>query len=180
MRRANGFTLVELSVCIAVVGTGLAAVMSLVPQLTGTADAGHHIATAVGLAELLIQEMDALPFEDTAATCTFGVETDESDANRADFDDLDDYDGYTDTPPKDRNGNPDNNYADYNRSVAVVNVSTADLTTEVADGTTDCKQITVIVRRKGQELARLTVLRFFGANRADALLLEETLTPVED
>ncbi len=178
MKRQRGFTLVEMLLAILIAGTGMAAVMALMPQLISTAETSHDIAAAVGLAQLLIEEIDLVPWEDPADNCTYGLEPDENDANRADFDDVDDYDGYTDQPPRDRNGNPDNNYTEYIRSVEVVKVDQDDLTTIIAEGDpSDVKRIRVTVKRDNRIVVRLTVLRFFGGNRSDAPLLEEKITP---
>jgi len=177
VKHQRGFTLVEMLLAILIAGTGMAAVMALMPQLISTAETSHDIAAAVGLAQLLIEEIDLVPWEDPADNCTYGLEPDENDANRVDFDDVDDYDGYTDQPPRDRNGNPDSNYTEYKRRVQVVKVDQDDLTTIIEDGgSTDVKRIVVTVTRAGRELVRLTVLRFFGGNRADAPLLEEKIT----
>ena len=176
MKRQQGFTLVELMVAILITGTSMVALINLLPVLSDTADSAHEIATAVGLARLLIEETDLLPFEDPAANCTFGVESDESDASRADFDDVDDYDGYSDQPPQDKQGNPDTEYAEYKRSVEVVNLDTSDLSTVRTDGSTDAKLVTVTVTRRGRTVTSLSVIRFYGANRSDEPLLLETIT----
>lgn len=178
MRRNRGFTLVEVIIAIAVTATGLVAVMSLMPELTATAETSSDIATAVGLAQLLIEEIDTAPFEDPADNCTFGPEADEMESSRADFDDVDDYQGYADAPPEDRNGNPDTDYAEYSRSVEVVNLDASDLSITCPDGTTDVKRVTVTVRTQNKEVARLTVLRFYGANRSDTPLLKEKMSPL--
>jgi len=177
MNRRRGFSLVEVLVAITITGTGIVAVMKLLPAVAQTAETSHDIAAAIGLARLLIDEIDLVPFKDTAANCTFGREPDETAPTRADFDDVDDYSGYTDQPPVSRAGLADTTYAAYRRTVSVVNVDPNDLTTVATNGTTDAKQVTVTVTCSGREVARLVVIRFFGANKADAPLLEEPLVP---
>ena len=178
MKRQRGFTLVEMLLAVLVAGTGMASVLALMPNLIATAETSHDIAAAVGLAQLLIEEIDLMPWEDPADNCTYGLEQDENGANRAGFDDIDDYDGYSDQPPCDRNGNPDGNYTEYTRSVEVVKVDQDDLTSAIADGdSTDVKRIRVTIKRDSRIVVRLTVLRFFGGNRSDAPLLEERITP---
>jgi len=178
MRRRSGFTLVEMLLAIVIVGTGLTAFMNLMPVLGQSIDFSHEASSGLGLALLLINETDTVPFEDPASNCTFGLETDETASSRADFDDLDDYDGYTETPPADKMGNSMPNLADYTRSVEILNLDTTDLTTVRPDGTTEAKLVIVTVTCLGREVAQLSVVRFFGANRADRPLIEETLTPV--
>lgn len=112
---------------------------------------------AQALAADLMAEILDCNFEDPArAPGSFGMEAGES--IRRDFNDVDDYDGWTESPPKNRDGNPLSStaFGGYARSVEVFNVNEADFVTATADGATGAKAVRVTVTASGIERSVLT------------------------
>src|SRR5690349_18095656 len=124
-RHHAGFTLVESIMSILIVGVMYVAALntlgaSRVSQAT-IADQrrGHE------LAQQLLVEIVALPYADpTTGTTTFGPEAGESTTSRSLFDDIDDYNGWSETPPKLKDGTTISNLTNWSRRVTVEWVKT--------------------------------------------------------
>jgi hypothetical protein len=110
------------------------------------------------LAEDLIAEIMRQPYEDPGLNDVFGPETLEVSGTRASFDDVDDYSGWLDSPLTDKAGTALTNTAGWTREVEVAFATPGSLN---QNSLTDqgLKRITVIARKDGAEMARLTAVR---------------------
>ncbi|MEO1236934.1 MAG: hypothetical protein AAFX76_09125 [Planctomycetota bacterium] len=100
----SGFTLVEASIATLLVGGLLVVAMNLVGASRATQAAYADRERAVLLADDLLQEVLAKPYQDPDGVVALGIEVGETLALRASFDDTDDYDGHTESPPTDADG----------------------------------------------------------------------------
>ncbi len=143
--RRTGLTYLETMVSAALLGLVVVAACRV---LAGTARGlfvTETILQGSQLADELLAEILAQPYEDPEEPGGFGLETGESNASRATFDDVDDYDGWSSKPPRRKDGKFLNAYPQFRRSVVVEQVSDADLQTVVAAGSSSFKRITVQV-----------------------------------
>lgn len=159
-RRGAGFSLVEATVSIVIVGVMMVAALQAAAAARTHAQRGADRGRAALLALDLMAEILQQAYEDPAlGRGTFGRSAEESaPGNRSLFDDVDDYHAWTESPPQDRQGNVIGDAADWGRSVTVWWVSPDDLNTRVLSDTR-LKRIEVTVSRGGLVLARLTALR---------------------
>lgn len=159
-RTRRGITLMETVLSVLLVGGVLAATLQVVgPTARATQLAGDE-ALAIYLADELLQEIDAQPYEDPATLAnTIGTEAGESaPGNRSSFDDVDDYHGWS--------GNVQNAVGvamtglsgTWTRSVTVVFVPLgAPNGSSLTD--TGVKRVTVSVSKNGTVLATRRMLR---------------------
>ena len=99
---------------------------------TRAADSDHR--TALMLANQLMAEIQQQPYKDeTPLNLTFGLELGESGTNRAAFDDVDDYNGFTEKPPRLKDGTALSGYDIWRRKVKVTWVQPGSLTTSLID-----------------------------------------------
>lgn len=149
--RRAGFTLVETAIATVMVGGLLVVALNMVgaSRITQTRYADRQ--QALILAEDLLQEVLARPYEDPdeGITILFGLELGELLSIRINLDDADDYNGYSDSPPEDADGNAIPGAGDYTRSVAVDWVERDDPTT-VSASETGVKKVTVAVSKGGR------------------------------
>lgn len=90
-----GFTLVEAIMGLAVLSVAVLAVNYAVVAGQSHASIGDDAMRAVDLAQDLMEEILALPYQDPDGTSALGPEVDET--NRSSFDNTDDFHGYTET-----------------------------------------------------------------------------------
>lgn len=142
----TGVTLIEVAISTVLVGVVLVASLETVGSALRTARSGEDIANGQALAENLLAEVMAMPFEDVDGTPLFGIEADEnnSPSSRSEFDDLDDYDGWSEGPPQLKNGAVVGSLVGWTRSVSV---------NEITDNASDSF---------GLREAVVTVTNFYG------------------
>ena len=129
-----GLSLVEVIVSTLLVGLLLTASLLSVGSAARTTTAATETCDAMYLAQQLLEEISILPYEDPNQTPVFGMESGEnsSPAARTQADDIDDFAGWSESPPKDRNGNNLPNYSGWSRTVNVIPVAgSSDRTIEV-------------------------------------------------
>lgn len=104
--RRRGLSIAEVVVSTLLIGMVLTAALASVGAAARTTTAAAEGNDALSLAKQLLEEMNAMPYEDGNQTPVFGLESGESAGAgvRNLFDDLDDYNDWTDSPPKDRAG----------------------------------------------------------------------------
>ncbi len=90
---SRGFTLPEVLIASAILAFTVAAVSHAIVAGQMATYAALHDARAIGLAETLLDEVLALPYDDPDGASAAGPESGESD--RHDFDNLDDYHAYS-------------------------------------------------------------------------------------
>jgi hypothetical protein len=171
---ARGVTLVEAIICVLLVSGIFVATMhtvsasGLIQFHAAHRARGQHLASAL-MAEVLLQAYD--PPSDPSARQQLldpGLldllgDDDGSHlrggggGDRTGFDDVDDYAGYADAPPVERDGSMVPGADGYERTVAVTLVAPADLTPTSTDS--GLKLVTVMVRRGGKTVARVSALK---------------------
>jgi type II secretory pathway pseudopilin PulG len=160
-RRPRGFSLVEATVSILLVGGLL--VLSL--NLVGASAAGQKNMGDGGRARLLalglMSEILTQAYVEPVDTPVFGPETGESGGSRQAFDDVDDYHNWSASPPQIQDGTVMSDLTGWERAVTVEYVEPADLTTtSVTD--TGVKRITVSVNYDSSEVCTMVSVRTDG------------------
>lgn len=159
-RAIPGFSLVEATFSIVIVGVMMVAALQAAAAARTHAQRGADRGRAVLLALNLMAEILQQQYEDPAAARgSFGRETGESaPGNRSLFDDVDDYDGWTESPPRDRLGSAIGDATNWQWSVTVWWVSPVAPDLKFLSDSR-LKRIEVVVSRNNLVLARLVGLR---------------------
>lgn len=132
-RRPAGFTLIEVSLAMVIVGVGIVAMMQLLAVCTTQNRAGGEITVATLLAENIRETMAGLPLTDPIfGHGTFGAESGQS---LAAYDDVDDFDGQSFNPPIDAFRNPIPELSNYTQIVSVDPVQPTQLSNAVSKST---------------------------------------------
>lgn len=129
----QGLSLVEVVVSTLLVGLLLTASLVSVGAAARNSWATTESLDVAYLAQQLLEEIVILPFSDPNQTPVFGSEVGEGIGNRQEKDDIDDFSQWTESPPRESDGNIMLNYAGWTRTVKVLqgpNTST-DLNIEV-------------------------------------------------
>ena len=158
---ACGFSLVETTVSIALVGGLLALSLELVgATATGRKNMGDR-SRAQLLARGLMSEIMTQSYEEPDDTPGFGREFGELGGSRLDYDDVDDYDNWVANPPEAKDGTKFVVFNEWQRKVTVEYVDPNDLTTVVGSDT-GVKRITVTAHHNDKELAKMVAVRTSG------------------
>lgn len=139
LRRARGFSLIELVIFIVVVGVGLAGVLAVLNLATQKSADPMVRKQALMIAEQMLEEIALQPFGPNAGGCTY--------ATRKNCNDVDDYNGFSSSTILDLSGGPVSGLSGY--SLAVTVSSTADLAPVPG---TDARRITVTVTGRGESV----------------------------
>jgi hypothetical protein len=154
---ARALTIVEVVVSMAVVSSMLAASLYAAAASRATLLRWHDRAVATELADDLLGTVAAFPYSSPSGSI-LGIELDDVLGNKTTYDDVDDFDAWTESPPQDANGAPLAGFSGWSRSVRVRwVVATAPDTSSASES--GVKEIVVIVKKGGVELARRTALR---------------------
>ena len=155
--RREGFTLVEATISVLLVGTVLVAAMNTV----GASKTGQYMRLEKTGGNLLAQNMMAEIlsrfYEEPDGTAVFGWETGESGTQRDEWDDVDDYHGWSASPAKRRDGNAITD-SKWTRNVTVEWVNLDNLT-QTSGSETGAKKITVTVKHGARVIATRTAVR---------------------
>jgi MSHA pilin protein MshD len=158
-RHNKGFTLIEAIMSILIVGVMyVAALQTLGASRVGQATIADQ-RRGYELAQQLLAEIVSQPYADpvTGAT-TFGPEAGEATGNRSQFDDVDDYNGWSEQPPKLKDGTAISNLSDWTRRVTVAWVDPSNLDTNRLNES-GIKRITVTISRGLKPIATLNALK---------------------
>jgi prepilin-type N-terminal cleavage/methylation domain-containing protein len=140
-RTTRGFTLVEASLSVAVVGILLVASTATFGSLGRARQSQIESRMAYLLAQQLMAEILQCYYQQQGSNPTFGPVGGQT---RATFNYVDAYNGYSASPPTSQAGSSLNGYTGWAESVSVGYVSPA-APTSVVTGPTTLKQITVVV-----------------------------------
>jgi type II secretory pathway pseudopilin PulG len=119
-RLLRGFTLIEATLSLVIVGLLLVAAVNTLAITRRTQKTVANNLVGKQLALDLTNEILAQSYMAPTAPDVFGLEPGKSNANRAQFTDVDDYNGWTESPPQDRSGNSLAGTTGWTRSVTVV------------------------------------------------------------
>lgn len=156
--RRRGISLVETAVCVAVVGTVLAAGMGAIGTAARARLLQQERARAGALAAQLLGEIQQARYKDPDNDAgRLGPESGET--ARAKFNDVDDYAGWVEQPPAARDGTALAGCGGWKRQAAVQWVKVSD-PAAVSAVETGLKKITVTVTPPSGRPVVLTALRF--------------------
>jgi len=110
------------------------------------------------LAGQLMMDILATSYEDPNVTPLCGVESGETTSSKVNYDDVDDFNGWSESPPQDRDGNAMPELTNWQRSVAVVWVTSTNLAT-VSATETGVKRITVTVKKNNVTLSTRVAIK---------------------
>ncbi len=164
----RGFSLVETAIATVLVGGLFVVAMNMVGASRITQSRYADREQALLLAEDLLNDIVALPYEDPDGGIAFGIEIGESLSLRLSFDDADDYHGTTESPPADSEGNAIPGAERFTRSVVVQWVEVDDPET-ISPSETGVKRVTVTVNLAGRKMAELSGLRSASWPDADRM-----------
>jgi len=154
----RGVSLVEVAFSALLIGLTLVAALQAVGAVFKTRLAARQRQEGDAFGRELLAEIMQLPYSDPQGGTTFGIESGETGATRANFDDVDDYNGYTETPPKAKDGTPLPGGAGWTRQVTVTRV--VRLTPEILSLTdTGLRRITVLATSPTGKQFQLKALR---------------------
>jgi type II secretory pathway pseudopilin PulG len=161
----RGFAIVEAALSALIIGLMMAAALELVAKSRSSQVLSDTRLRGYQLASMLMAEITDLPYADpTEPTVLLGPEASEILAGREAFDDVDDYNGYTEAPPRMKDGAAIAGAAGWTRTVAVSYVAPADATAgSIID--TGVKRITVTASIGGKKVAELVSIRTSSVNR---------------
>jgi len=160
IRCRRGLSLVEAAVSMVIVAVMLAAAIHAAGGSALVHDTAAERAVAAALADGLMAEILARKYQEPDSAISFGPETayGESATSRFAWDDVDDYNGWTESPPKNKDGTVLPDLASWEWSVSVVWVNVSSPTQESMTET-GAKRITVTVRHNGAVAATRVAVR---------------------
>jgi hypothetical protein len=149
----------EIVVSTAIVGVMTVAALESVNMVYRTRRENANRLTGPGLAQELMAEVLAMPYEDPQNPGgSIGIDAGESSSARATFDDVDDYNVWTSSDAKVRDGSNASGYAGWQQQARVAYASLADPSTN--SGTDQgLKRITVTVTSPQNVAVTLVALR---------------------
>ena len=150
----KGYLLVEVSIAYLIMAL---AITALVPAFIISIKANKNtekIQVAVGLSRELLEEVRLRKWDENASygiyttlySTSLSTDTGETATNKTTFDDVDDFNGWFEDGAKDPMNGSLSQFSAYERSVAVVYVTSANA---VSAATTDWKRITVCTKTDG-------------------------------
>jgi type II secretory pathway pseudopilin PulG len=154
---AGAFTLVEATMSTLIVSILLVCAVQ-VAGANGLAQyKSAERSTARFLADGLLNDISALPYEDPNLTPLFGRESGETAASKANYDDIDDFDGWSESPPQYRDGSQIPNLTGWRRTVKIERLGPNDLSVQSIE--TGAKRITVTILHNNVTVLSRAVIR---------------------
>jgi len=158
--RRCGVTLIEVMISMLLVSTVLLVSLTASANLMRSSAERRDTSDGQWLAAQFLDEVSSMDFRDRSNPL-FGVESDESAADRSTFDDVDDYDGYSSTPPTHRDGSTIRGYDGWTLSMFIVRADpvAGGITTTNSDDRSPLRLIRVICSApQGQSVAATTLV----------------------
>ena len=154
----GGFSLLETVLSTFLVGMVLVVALHAVGSATSGQLGNAERARACHLASSLLAEILEAEYEEADPPRVFGPEPGESGTGtRAALDDVDDYNGWSESPPKNKDGSVLPNLTGWTRTVTVAYVSPDNLAT-TGDVDLGVKRVTVTVTHDGRQVASLVTV----------------------
>jgi prepilin-type N-terminal cleavage/methylation domain-containing protein len=164
-RHSRGFSIIECAMSVVIVGVMLVAAINAAWLAEKSKVIAAERARASGLANALLAEIVAMPYNDPSGVNPIGLELNEVLGDRSTFDDIDDFHGYSATPPRDSANDPIPGFDGFTESVVVEYVALGDPDTTAA-GDSGLKRITVRISRNGRIIAEAVAIHSHGADAA--------------
>lgn len=148
----SGFSLIEVAVATVILGIGITALLTCLGSGTVANYEGAKLIQAVFLAQELREWTLKLPFSDPdPADENNPPGPDGSDPNTF-VDDLDDLMNATFSEPRNASGSPIANMSGWTESIYITWLSTDDLSTTVAAGTSDIVSVMTTINHNGEQV----------------------------
>ena len=158
LRTVRGFTLVEATISVFIVGVMFVAALSTVGATRlGEYKLGERC-RALPLAQDLLAEILQQSYEDPNGSAVFGTEPGEGTASRTDFDDVDDYHSWSASPPQNKDGTNMSDLSGWQRNVQVSWADPTDLSQTVGNDQ-GVKRIAVTVKHDDVPVISLSAFR---------------------
>jgi type II secretory pathway pseudopilin PulG len=155
----RGMTLIEATFSVLLVGVMMVAVLSMFGGVAKSRQSLTIQQFGPALARHLMSEVLQAQYQSPTFPANWGPESDEITGTRAAFNDVDDYNGWTETTPKDKNGNLLPNATGWTRTVQVVYIDPANTGGSGISTDMGLKKITVTVTSPSGIQAVLVGLR---------------------
>jgi type II secretory pathway pseudopilin PulG len=150
-RSARGaFTLVEAVVAIAIVGIGVAAMMSATASGTRANGDSRELATAMSLAQEIREWTATLPFSDPDPGQEHNPPGPDGSSPQVFVDDLDDLMSVTYSPPRNGQGVAIGAMTDWSQTISLTWRNPANLSAAVTPGTSDVIRVQVQIAHRGK------------------------------
>ncbi|MDB5340274.1 MAG: hypothetical protein JWN70_5893 [Planctomycetaceae bacterium] len=160
--RRRAFSLFEAVISSLLVGTLMVSATRAVSSSILSQRRMADRSKAAWLADALVAELHQQSYMEPGATSsTLGRETGETSDSRVTYDDVDDYVGFSESPPKDKDGTTLTNLIGWQRSVSVQWVSLNDIAA-VSGSETGVKKATVTVSFNNQLVLTRIIIRTKG------------------
>jgi hypothetical protein len=172
-RDRRAFSLVEAALSTLLVGILLVASLRAAAEVTRNRTVLAQAALAPALAQQLLSEILAAYYADSGSNPGFGPESGESTGTRSAFNDIDDYSGWSESPPRSKDGTTMSDYTGWTRSVQVARVSPSNPAT-VLSTDQGLKRITVTVTDPQGRQTTLVGLRASTGNQERAPAAQTT------
>ena len=154
----KGVTLAEILISTLIVGFLMVAALNAVGGIFQARTLTSNRNNAYLLAEDLMSEIEQMPCDDPEGGTGIGTDSGETASDRSTFDDVDDFHGWSQTPPKNRNGTTMTGTTGWTRTVTVEYVDTANPGTSTLTHF-GLKRIIVTVTGPNSQSVTLTALR---------------------
>jgi type II secretory pathway pseudopilin PulG len=163
----TGLAMVEVVVCVVIVGIAMAAAMNTVAAAVDLRERSVMQIRGQALADMFLAEILNKKYHETTdwSTGTIAAESGEVSGTKwASFDDIDDFTGRTWTPPADANGTPYPGYESWSLLVQVrwLDDTTFSVNSSTTTGQLRCKRIVVTARHGGRDIAQSVAVRSIG------------------
>lgn len=157
----RGFTLIEATLAMTIVGSAILGVIALFAACTKENAIAANMTTAMFLANNMQEAMTGLPFSDPSGA---GAGLEEAGQPVAVWNDIDDFNDYTANPPLDATRQPINELANYSQAVTVTPVDPSSLGTTAAGAAAARITVRVLYQPPGKptasEVHRISWVRF--------------------
>lgn len=169
--KCRAVSLAECLISVVLVGGLLATSLELIGRSAVATTKNADRTRGALLAEGLLAEIMALPYEDPDQPAVFGLESGESDGCRCDLDDVDDLSGYSESPPAYWDAKSIPGFDGWTRKVSVTFAATGDpMKDSMLD--TGLKRIEISVWRGSIPVARAYGLRHKESAGSKGMLVD--------
>ncbi len=149
-----GFSLIEVLFATATIGIGVTALMTAVAASTRVNGEGRQITQAAFLAQELREWTVKLPFVDPDEGQGSNPPGSDGSSPQIFVDDLDDLMDVTYSPPRDGQGQPITDMADWSQTIVLTWRDPDSIATQVAAGTSDVVHVELTVSHHGRDILK--------------------------
>ncbi|MFW6155336.1 MAG: type IV pilus modification PilV family protein [Planctomycetota bacterium] len=149
---AQGFTLTEVSIAMALIGVGILSLLHAMGAGTNVNAAGRELTQAAFLAQEIREWTVQLPFRDPDPDDAGNPPGPDGTSPQTFVDDLDDLMGVTYSPPRDATGTAITGMTDWSQTITLEWRTPENLLTTVTAGSSDVICVFVTIRHRGRDV----------------------------